>query len=98
MKPLTRHPNTLEAILLDAIAYRKGTTMNLSPRAAQQLRNLDPQGVAVILDCLRDHQYPKGASTLEISTLSTTYRAFVGRHKSGELVLLSVVETRPRAP
>ena len=86
--------------------------MNISTRAAQQLHNLGPTDVAAILDHLRDHEPHHGVQIIDIHVSNphlvpkkkkfhadTPHLwAFVGRHKSGELVLISVVEARPRAP
>lgn len=73
--------------------------MNISARAAQQLHNLDPDDCAKVLDCLRDHRTQNGVQVVTIETASGFgFKAFVGQHKDGSLVLISVVEARPRAP
>lgn len=86
--------------------------MNLSPRAANQLRYFDPEDVVAILDHLRDHPTHRGVQMIDISVLTPhpgpkngtlhadtpPFRAFVKRHRDGSSVLISVVESRPRAP
>ncbi len=73
--------------------------MNISARAARQLHALAPTDCAKVLDDLRDRTYTPGSHVIEIETPGrTTCRAFVARHKDGSLVLISVVEARPRAP
>jgi len=96
-----------------AARQRKGTTsMNISPRAAGQLDALDPGDCARILDHLRDHPPHNGVQIVDISvrpphlspnteTLradTAHFKAFVSQHRDGSIVLISVVEARPRAP
>ncbi len=66
--------------------------MNLTPRAANQLRALDPADAAAILDHLRDRRYGPGASLVEVETAGGTCRCFVARHTDGSLVLLAIVQ------
>ncbi len=65
--------------------------MNVSARAATQLRILDPEHVAAILDQLRGRSHGPGSHAVEIDVTGTTFRCFVARHRDGSLVLLGVV-------
>lgn len=71
--------------------------MNISPRAATQLHNFDPNDVARILDHLREYPAHDGVQVIEVRA-SAHFRCFVGRHRDGSLVLISVLESKPRAP
>ena len=90
---------------LDRAAYTRGEwricpaceALTVSPRAANQLRSLDPADGATILDTVRDRSLPAGASLVAVNTLNADYRCFVGRHKDGSRVLLAVT-ARPRGP
>ncbi len=73
------------------------THATVSPRAANQLRNLDPNDVAAILDTVRDRSFTAGASLVDVTPSGTAYQCFVGRHKDGSRVLLAVT-LRPRGP
>ena len=64
--------------------------LTVSPRAANQLRNLDPNDAATILDTVRDRYITASASLVEVHAGNATYRCFVGRHKDGSQVLLAV--------
>lgn len=70
--------------------------MNVSARAATQLRTLEPGHVAAVLDNLRQRPYGPGSHLVEVNLPGTTYRAFVARHRDGSLVLLGVVSGRSR--
>lgn len=74
--------------------------MNLTPRAARQLRALDPADVAEILDTLGDHSFPhrEHASLIEVETPGGVCLCFVARHKDDSLVLLSIVHPRQETP
>ncbi len=72
-------------------------SLAVSPRAANQLRNLDPNDAATILDTVRDRSITTGASLVEVAAAGTTYRCFVGRHKDGSRAPLAVT-LRPRGP
>ncbi len=71
--------------------------LTVSPRAANQLRSLDPADGATILDTVRDRSLPAGASLVAVNTSDAAYRCFVGRHQDGSRVLLAVT-ARPRGP
>lgn len=68
--------------------------MDFTPRAAGQLRALEPDITARILDRLRDQVIPDRASLIEVKTAGGTVRCFVARHRDGSLVLLSIVHLR----
>ncbi len=70
--------------------------MNVSHRAAGQLRALEPDHVAAILDALCGRSFGPGSHLVEVAVTGTTYRCFVARQRDDSLVLLSVVE--PRGP
>ena len=73
--------------------------MNISSRAASQLHALDATDCASVLDTLRDTEIGPGSHLIEIVTPGqTAFRCFVARHRDGSLVLLGVLESRPRAP
>lgn len=74
--------------------------MNITPRAAAQLRALPAGECAAVLDQLRDRTFPDGERTtvVEVDTPNGTYRAFAARHKNGDLVLLAIVQTQARGP
>lgn len=74
--------------------------MNITPRSAAQLRAIDPTSVAAILDHLRERSFPEreSSSLVEVDAPGGTFRAFIARHKNGDLVLIAVVTSRPRAP
>lgn len=73
--------------------------MNISNRAAHQIRSLEPDDCANVLDYLRDQRIRSGVQIITIEAASgRTYRAFVGRAKDQSIVLISVVESRARAP
>jgi hypothetical protein len=99
---VTARPNVLERVFLNARAARtraKEADMHLTPRAAAQLRTLDPADAARVLDTLRDAELGPGSHKIEITTADRViFRAFIARHRDGSLVLLGVVPARPRAP
>lgn len=69
--------------------------MNLTPRAANQLRALDPSDVASVLDQLRGRPHPGATSIIEVAVRGQVFRCFVGRHRDGSPVLLGIVRDRP---
>lgn len=70
--------------------------MNVSARAATQLRILEPTHVAAVLDDLRGRSYGAGSHLVEVDVSGAAYRCFVARHRDGSLVLLGVVSGRSR--
>jgi hypothetical protein len=60
----------------------------VTARAAGQLRALEPEAVAAILDKFRDRTNPPGATVIE--TGAGPYRAFIARHKDRSTVLVSI--------
>lgn len=68
--------------------------MNTTPRAANQLRALDPADVTSIIDHLHALTAPDRASLIEVATASGPVRCFVASHKDGSLVLLAIVPIR----
>ncbi len=65
-------------------------SLTVSPRAANQLRSIDPNDAGTILDTVRDRSVTAGASLVAVNSLDTAYQCFVGRHKDGSRVLVAV--------
>ncbi len=70
--------------------------MNISSRAANQLRRVDPEIVGRILNDLPNRSYGPGSHLAEIDVRGHRFRCFIARAKDDSLVLLGVVE--PRGP
>lgn len=68
--------------------------MNTTPRAAAQLRAIDPGDAARILDRLHELAIPDRATIVELPTPTGAYRAFIARHRDGCSILLGLVPTR----
>ena len=75
----------------------RGPALTVSPRAARQLRNLEPADAATILDTVRDRSFTAGASLVDVTPSGTAYQCFAARHRDGSWVLLAVT-LRPRGP
>jgi len=82
--------------VIDATGTR-GPSLTVSPRAARQLRNLEPADAASVLDAVRDRSFTADASLVEVPAGNAPYRCFMGRHRDGSWVLLAVT-LRPRGP
>lgn len=66
------------------------TAMRIKPRAADQLRALDPHDVTAILNRLRDLEIGRGSHIVEVTTGWSIYPYSIVRHRDGLLVLLNV--------
>jgi hypothetical protein len=86
-----QHPvsHIIEEVILRAMV-RKGNPMFIDPRAANQVRALDPAHVAGILDRESDLEVGKGRHVVEVTTGRSIYQCSIAGHRDGSLVLVSV--------
>jgi len=62
----------------------------VTPKAATQLRALEPDAVAAILDTLDHEPHPSAPTVTEIHAPGVAVRFLVARHRDGSTVLVSI--------